>query len=122
MTHGLFSVISSDVLSSVWISGHSNPLIYLSWLQFGVWRFNVPDTQTQRSTTSLILNVVHQDFHLNRVMMEEGAGAEASAAGARPKKKSRKTYDLTAADKFWQKHKGRWVCISLLNGQIRSSS
>uniref|UniRef100_A0A7N8WXC4 Sec1 family domain-containing protein 1 n=1 Tax=Mastacembelus armatus TaxID=205130 RepID=A0A7N8WXC4_9TELE len=46
------------------------------------------------------------DFHLNRVMMEEGAGAEPSPAGARPKKKSRKTYDLTAADKFWQKHKG----------------
>ncbi|XP_034432413.1 sec1 family domain-containing protein 1 [Hippoglossus hippoglossus] len=45
------------------------------------------------------------DFHLNRVMMEEGAGVEPSA-GARPKKKSRKTYDLTAADKFWQKHKG----------------
>ncbi|KAG7231639.1 hypothetical protein INR49_010958, partial [Caranx melampygus] len=46
------------------------------------------------------------DFHLNRVAMEEGAGAEPSPAGARPKKKSRKTYDLTAADKFWQKHKG----------------
>lgn len=42
--------------------------------------------------------------------MEEGAGAEPSPAGARPKKKSRKTYDLTAADKFWQKHKGRSVC------------
>ncbi|XP_047193703.1 sec1 family domain-containing protein 1-like [Scophthalmus maximus] len=47
-----------------------------------------------------------QDFHLNMVMMEEGAGAEPSPAGARPKKKSRKTYDLTAADRFWQKHKG----------------
>ncbi|XP_071392097.1 sec1 family domain-containing protein 1, partial [Centroberyx affinis] len=46
------------------------------------------------------------DFHLNRVVMEEGPGAEPSPAGARPKKKSRKTYDLTAADKFWQKHKG----------------
>uniref|UniRef100_A0AAQ6IDN1 Sec1 family domain containing 1 n=1 Tax=Anabas testudineus TaxID=64144 RepID=A0AAQ6IDN1_ANATE len=46
------------------------------------------------------------DFHLNRVMMEEGAGAEPSPAGARPKKKNRKSYDLTAADKFWQKHKG----------------
>ncbi|XP_058470672.1 sec1 family domain-containing protein 1 [Solea solea] len=46
------------------------------------------------------------DFHLNRVMMEEGAGAEPSPAGARPKKKSRRTYDLTAADSFWQKHKG----------------
>uniref|UniRef100_A0A673CG34 Sec1 family domain-containing protein 1 n=1 Tax=Sphaeramia orbicularis TaxID=375764 RepID=A0A673CG34_9TELE len=46
------------------------------------------------------------DFHLNRVMMEEGAGAEPSPSGARPKKKNRKSYDLTAADKFWQKHKG----------------
>uniref|UniRef100_A0A672HEL9 Sec1 family domain-containing protein 1 n=1 Tax=Salarias fasciatus TaxID=181472 RepID=A0A672HEL9_SALFA len=46
------------------------------------------------------------DFHLNRVMMEEGAGAEPPPTGARPKKKSRKTYDLTSADKFWQKHKG----------------
>ncbi|KAM9355045.1 sec1 family domain-containing protein 1 [Pholidichthys leucotaenia] len=46
------------------------------------------------------------DFHLNRVVLEEGAGAEASPAGARPKKKNRRTYDLTAADKFWQKHKG----------------
>lgn len=49
----------------------------------------------------------HQDFQLNRVVMEEGAGAEPSPAGARPKKKNRKSYDLTAADKFWQKHKGR---------------
>ncbi|XP_034015687.1 LOW QUALITY PROTEIN: sec1 family domain-containing protein 1 [Thalassophryne amazonica] len=46
------------------------------------------------------------DFHLNRVLLEEGAGAEPSPAGARPKKKSRKTYDLTAADRFWQRHKG----------------
>uniref|UniRef100_A0A3Q2X7B4 Sec1 family domain-containing protein 1 n=2 Tax=Hippocampus comes TaxID=109280 RepID=A0A3Q2X7B4_HIPCM len=46
------------------------------------------------------------DLHLNRVMLEEGAGAEAPPAGARPKKKSRRTYDLTAADKFWQRHKG----------------
>uniref|UniRef100_A0A8P4K5N7 Sec1 family domain-containing protein 1 n=1 Tax=Dicentrarchus labrax TaxID=13489 RepID=A0A8P4K5N7_DICLA len=46
------------------------------------------------------------DFQLNRVAMEEGAGAEPSPAGARPKKKNRKTYDLTAADRFWQKHKG----------------
>ncbi|XP_077477796.1 sec1 family domain-containing protein 1 [Stigmatopora argus] len=46
------------------------------------------------------------DFHLNRVMLEEGGGSEASTAGARPKKKSRRTYDLTAADKFWQRHKG----------------
>lgn len=52
---------------------------------------------------------LHQDFQLNRVAIEEGAGAEPSPAGARPKKKNRKTYDLTAADKFWQKHKGRWV-------------
>lgn len=55
--------------------------------------------------------VCHQDFQLNRVMMEEGAGAEPSPAGARPKKKNRKTYDLTAADKFWQKHKGRSVLL-----------
>ncbi|KAM9777764.1 sec1 family domain-containing protein 1 [Neosynchiropus ocellatus] len=46
------------------------------------------------------------EFHLNRVVMEEGAGADPPPAGARPKKKSRKTYDLTGADKFWQKHKG----------------
>lgn len=48
------------------------------------------------------------DLQLNRVAIEEGAGtgAEPSPAGARPKKKNRKTYDLTAADKFWQKHKG----------------
>lgn len=50
-----------------------------------------------------------QDFHLNRVNIEEGSGAEASPAGARPKKKNKKSYDLTAADKFWQKHKGRWA-------------
>lgn len=43
--------------------------------------------------------------------MEEGAGAEPSPSGARPKKKSRKTYDLTAADRFWQKHKGRSVLL-----------
>ncbi|KAG7258062.1 hypothetical protein CRUP_014817 [Coryphaenoides rupestris] len=41
-----------------------------------------------------------------RVSMEEGLGAESSPAGARPKKKNRKTYDLTALDAFWQKHKG----------------
>uniref|UniRef100_A0A8C9ZBD9 Sec1 family domain-containing protein 1 n=1 Tax=Sander lucioperca TaxID=283035 RepID=A0A8C9ZBD9_SANLU len=46
------------------------------------------------------------DLQLNRVVMEEGAGADPSPTGARPKKKIRKTYDLTAADKFWQKHKG----------------
>uniref|UniRef100_A0AAQ4S9J4 Sec1 family domain containing 1 n=1 Tax=Gasterosteus aculeatus aculeatus TaxID=481459 RepID=A0AAQ4S9J4_GASAC len=46
------------------------------------------------------------DYQLNRVVMEEGLGAEPSPAGARPKKKNRKAYDLTAADRFWQKHKG----------------
>ncbi|KAK1893384.1 Sec1 family domain containing protein 1 [Dissostichus eleginoides] len=46
------------------------------------------------------------DYQLNRVVMEEGAGGDPSPAGARPKKKNRKTYDLTGADRFWQKHKG----------------
>ncbi|KAG2457512.1 SCFD1 protein, partial [Polypterus senegalus] len=46
------------------------------------------------------------DFHLNRVTMEESTGPENSPAGARPKKKNKKNYDLTAADRFWQKHKG----------------
>uniref|UniRef100_A0AAR2JP43 Sec1 family domain-containing protein 1 n=1 Tax=Pygocentrus nattereri TaxID=42514 RepID=A0AAR2JP43_PYGNA len=46
------------------------------------------------------------DLYLNRVSLEESPGSEASPAGARPKKKSKKSYDLTAADKFWQKHKG----------------
>uniref|UniRef100_A0AAZ3NUV7 Sec1 family domain-containing protein 1 n=1 Tax=Oncorhynchus tshawytscha TaxID=74940 RepID=A0AAZ3NUV7_ONCTS len=46
------------------------------------------------------------DFHLNRVSMDESVGSEASPSGARPKKKNKKSYDLTAADKFWQKHKG----------------
>uniref|UniRef100_A0A6Q2ZFI8 Sec1 family domain containing 1 n=1 Tax=Esox lucius TaxID=8010 RepID=A0A6Q2ZFI8_ESOLU len=46
------------------------------------------------------------DFHLNRVSMDESVGSEASPAGARPKKKNKKSYDLTASDKFWQKHKG----------------
>ncbi|NXE45092.1 SCFD1 protein, partial [Casuarius casuarius] len=46
------------------------------------------------------------DFHLNRVNLEESAGTESSPAGARPKKKNKKSYDLTASDKFWQKHKG----------------
>lgn len=70
-----------------------------------------------------MFSCVHQDFHLNRVVMEEGMGAEPSA-GARPKKKSRKTYDLTAADKFWQKHKGRSVpkevvfCFSLYHHHL----
>ncbi|XP_014374781.1 sec1 family domain-containing protein 1 isoform X2 [Alligator sinensis] len=46
------------------------------------------------------------DFHLNRVNLEEPSGMENSPAGARPKKKNKKSYDLTALDKFWQKHKG----------------
>uniref|UniRef100_A0A8B9FS47 Sec1 family domain containing 1 n=1 Tax=Amazona collaria TaxID=241587 RepID=A0A8B9FS47_9PSIT len=46
------------------------------------------------------------DFHLNRVNLEESTGAESSPAGARPKKKNKKSYDLTVSDKFWQKHKG----------------
>lgn len=48
-----------------------------------------------------------QDFHLNRVSMDESVGSESSPAGARPKNK--KSYDLTSADMFWQKHKGRFV-------------
>uniref|UniRef100_A0A4W5NAB2 Sec1 family domain containing 1 n=1 Tax=Hucho hucho TaxID=62062 RepID=A0A4W5NAB2_9TELE len=46
------------------------------------------------------------DFHLNRVNMDESVGSEASPAGARPKKTNKKSYVLTAADMFWQKHKG----------------
>uniref|UniRef100_A0A8C7GDY3 Sec1 family domain containing 1 n=1 Tax=Oncorhynchus kisutch TaxID=8019 RepID=A0A8C7GDY3_ONCKI len=47
------------------------------------------------------------DFHLNRVSMDESVGSESSPAGARPKKKkNKKSYDLTSADMFWQKHKG----------------
>uniref|UniRef100_A0A8C0D7Z3 Sec1 family domain containing 1 n=1 Tax=Balaenoptera musculus TaxID=9771 RepID=A0A8C0D7Z3_BALMU len=46
------------------------------------------------------------DFHLNRVNLEESSGVENSPAGARPKRKNKKSYDLTPADKFWQKHKG----------------
>ncbi|NXF20553.1 SCFD1 protein, partial [Rhodinocichla rosea] len=46
------------------------------------------------------------DFHLNRVNLEESAGTESTPAGARPKKKNKKSYDLTTSDKFWQKHKG----------------
>ena len=70
---------------------------------------------------------VWQDFHLNRVSMEEGLGAESSPAGARPKKKNRKTYDLTAVDAFWQRHKGRWVtcvCVCVRDGesQVHSST
>ncbi|KAK2494906.1 hypothetical protein MC885_013883 [Smutsia gigantea] len=46
------------------------------------------------------------DFHLNRVNLEESSGLENSPAGARPKRKNKKSYDLTPIDKFWQKHKG----------------
>ncbi|KAG3261041.1 sec1 family domain containing 1 [Ictidomys tridecemlineatus] len=46
------------------------------------------------------------DFHLNRVNLEESTGVENSPAGARPKRKNKKSYDLTPVDKFWQKHKG----------------
>uniref|UniRef100_A0A8P4GDL2 Sec1 family domain-containing protein 1 n=1 Tax=Dicentrarchus labrax TaxID=13489 RepID=A0A8P4GDL2_DICLA len=63
-------------------------------------------TMGEQIIMCVLLLCVHQDFQLNRVAMEEGAGAEPSPAGARPKKKNRKTYDLTAADRFWQKHKG----------------
>lgn len=44
---------------------------------------------------------------MNRVNLEESAGTESTPAGARPKKKNKKSYDLTTSDKFWQKHKGR---------------
>lgn len=64
----------------------------------------------------MFLLCAHQDFQLNRVVMEEVAGAEPSPAGARPKKKNRKTYDLTAVDKFWQKHKGRSVFLEGVGG------
>ncbi|KAM8920694.1 sec1 family domain-containing protein 1 [Pelodytes ibericus] len=46
------------------------------------------------------------DFHLNRVNLEEPQAVESSPSGARPKKKNKKSYDLTVTDKFWQKHKG----------------
>ncbi|XP_075048396.1 sec1 family domain-containing protein 1 isoform X2 [Mixophyes fleayi] len=46
------------------------------------------------------------DFHLNRVNLEESSAVESSPSGARPKKKNKKSYDLTVADKFWLKHKG----------------
>ncbi|XP_053330877.1 sec1 family domain-containing protein 1 [Spea bombifrons] len=46
------------------------------------------------------------DFHLNRVNLEESAPLEGSPSGTRPKKKNKKSYDLTVADKFWQKYKG----------------
>lgn len=71
---------------------------------------NVKDRLTKGSANLKYVFLL-QDFQLNRVVMEEGAGAEPSPAGARPKKKNRKTYDLTAADKFWQKHKGRSVLL-----------
>uniref|UniRef100_I3MCM7 Sec1 family domain containing 1 n=1 Tax=Ictidomys tridecemlineatus TaxID=43179 RepID=I3MCM7_ICTTR len=48
----------------------------------------------------------YYDFHLNRVNLEESTGVENSPAGARPKRKNKKSYDLTPVDKFWQKHKG----------------
>ncbi|ELK28538.1 Sec1 family domain-containing protein 1 [Myotis davidii] len=46
------------------------------------------------------------DFHLNRVNLEESSGLENTPAGARPKRRNKKSYDLTPVDKFWQKHKG----------------
>ncbi|XP_018409653.1 PREDICTED: sec1 family domain-containing protein 1 [Nanorana parkeri] len=46
------------------------------------------------------------DFHLNRVDLQETQATESSPSGARPKKKNIKSYDLTVADRFWQKHKG----------------
>ncbi|XP_030070540.1 sec1 family domain-containing protein 1 isoform X1 [Microcaecilia unicolor] len=46
------------------------------------------------------------DFHLNRVNLEESSGLESLPVGTRPKKKNIKSYDLTVADKFWQKYKG----------------
>lgn len=64
------------------------------------------DINKQRCVIQII---VLQDFHLNRVILEESSGIENSPAGARPKKKNKKSYDLTAADKFWQKHKGRYA-------------
>uniref|UniRef100_A0A8C9LDM2 Sec1 family domain containing 1 n=1 Tax=Pavo cristatus TaxID=9049 RepID=A0A8C9LDM2_PAVCR len=51
-------------------------------------------------------HICSTDFHLNRVNLEESTGTEGTPAGARPKKKNKKSYDLTASDKFWQKHKG----------------
>uniref|UniRef100_A0A2I3SH14 Sec1 family domain-containing protein 1 n=2 Tax=Pan TaxID=9596 RepID=A0A2I3SH14_PANTR len=54
----------------------------------------------------LSLETLERDFHLNRVNLEESSGVENSPAGARPKRKNKKSYDLTPVDKFWQKHKG----------------
>ncbi|KAM6131345.1 sec1 family domain-containing protein 1 isoform 3-T3 [Pterocles gutturalis] len=63
----------------------------------------IPIIRCSRGTAAEMVAV---DFHLNRVNLEESTGTESSPAGARPKKKSKKSYDLTASDKFWQKHKG----------------
>ncbi|KAG9480953.1 hypothetical protein GDO78_010295, partial [Eleutherodactylus coqui] len=40
------------------------------------------------------------DFHLNRVNLEESAAVESSPSGARPKKKNKKSYDLTTRALF----------------------
>ncbi|KAJ8777092.1 hypothetical protein J1605_014872 [Eschrichtius robustus] len=63
----------------------------------------VPIIRCSRGTAA---EMVALDFHLNRVNLEESSGVENSPAGARPKRKNKKSYDLTPADKFWQKHKG----------------
>ncbi|KAM6358785.1 sec1 family domain-containing protein 1 isoform X2 [Rissa tridactyla] len=63
----------------------------------------IPIIRCSRGTAAEMVAV---DFHLNRVNLEESTGTESSPAGARPKKKNKKSYDLTASDKFWQKHKG----------------
>ncbi|XP_061854928.1 sec1 family domain-containing protein 1 isoform X4 [Colius striatus] len=63
----------------------------------------IPIIRCSRGTAAEMVAV---DFHLNRVNLEESTGTESSQAGARPKKKNKKSYDLTASDKFWQKHKG----------------
>uniref|UniRef100_A0A8I3N5B6 Sec1 family domain-containing protein 1 n=2 Tax=Canis lupus familiaris TaxID=9615 RepID=A0A8I3N5B6_CANLF len=63
----------------------------------------VPIIRCSRGTAAEMVAV---DFHLNRVNLEESSGVENSPAGARPKRKNKKSYDLTPVDKFWQKHKG----------------
>ncbi|XP_074680649.1 sec1 family domain-containing protein 1 isoform X4 [Strix aluco] len=63
----------------------------------------IPIIRCSRGTAAEMVAV---DFHLNRVNLEESTGMESSPAGARPKKKNKKSYDLTTSDKFWQKHKG----------------
>ncbi|KAM6336184.1 sec1 family domain-containing protein 1 isoform 2-T2 [Podargus strigoides] len=63
----------------------------------------IPIIRCSRGTAAEMVAV---DFHLNRVNLEESTGMESSPAGARPEKKNKKSYDLTASDKFWQKHKG----------------